>query len=181
MVDGLADWMARWRVPMGFLLGVAFLVFSQPTPRSLALGAAVALPGLLLRAYAAGCLDKNRSLARHGPYAYTRNPLYLGSFLMAWGFSVAGRSWILGGAVVGLFLLVYWPVMRREERHLRERFGEVYEQYAARVPLFFPNGRHAGGPRDAFDWKLYRKNREYEAAMGYVAVVTILALKYGLR
>ena len=181
MAEGFADKVARWRVTLGFVLGIAYLVFCQPTPRLLAIGAAVALGGLLLRAYAAGCLEKDRSLATHGPYAFTRNPLYLGSFLMTLGFAIAGGSWGLGAALVGLFLLIYWPVMRREERRLQEHFGEAYRQYAQLVPLFLPVGKHAPRTGRAFRWELYRKNHEYEAAIGYVAAVIFLALKYLLR
>jgi protein-S-isoprenylcysteine O-methyltransferase Ste14 len=181
MDKGYAAWAARWRVPLGFALGVAYLVLSQPTLRLLTAGAAIALCGLLLRAFAAGCLEKNRNPATGGPYAYTRNPLYLGSFLMGTGFAIAGGSWVLGLAFLGFFVLVYWPVMRREEEYLRQQFGEVYERYAAAVPFLLPTGRRAPLAGEPFRWELYRKNREYEAAAGYVAAVVFLILKMLLR
>ena len=168
-------------MPLGFAFGVAYLVFSQPTLWPLVSGGTVALLGLLLRAFAAGCLDKNRSLAMGGPYAHTRNPLYLGSFLMGAGFAVAGASWALGLTFLGLFLLVYWPVMRREEGFLRREFGEAYDRYASAVPFFVPRARRAPVKGEPFRWALYRKNREYEAAFGYVAGVVFLALKMILR
>ena len=177
MDRGYAAWAARWRVPLGFALGIAYLVFSRPTPRLLAAGGLMALAGLSLRGYAAGCLEKNRALATRGPYAHTRNPLYLGSFVMGAGFAVAGGSWILGLAFLALFLLVYWPVMRREEAFLRREFGATYEKYASVVPFFFPSWRRAPETDEGFRWELYRKNREYQAAAGYCGGILFLALK----
>jgi len=177
----LGSWAARGRVPLGFGLGIAYLVFSQPTPRLLVLGGTVALLGLALRAFAAGCLDKNSTLASSGPYAYTRNPLYLGSFIMGLGFSLACGSWILGGIFVVFFLLVYSLVMRREESFLRQQFGDAYTSYAARVPFFFPAFRTVPAAERVFRWERYRKNREYEAALGYLAALVFLFLKFKLR
>ena len=181
MGNRLGSWAARWRVPLGFALGIAYLIFSQPTGRRLVVGGAIALLGLALRAFAAGCLDKNSTLAMGGPYAYTRNPLYLGSFIMGLGFSLACGSWILGGIFVAFFLLVYSLVMRREEGSLRRQFGEAYARYAAQVPVFFPALRALPAPERVFRWEQYRKNREYEAALGYVAALVFLFLKFKLK
>jgi protein-S-isoprenylcysteine O-methyltransferase Ste14 len=180
MDSAYTAWAARWRVPLGFLLGVAYLVFSRPTVRILIAGGAVAAAGLALRAYAAGHLAKNQRLATSGPYAYTRNPLYLGSALMGAGFVVAGGSWILALACLILFAGVYWPVIRREEEYLRREFGAVYDGYAQRVPLFLPRLRQpAGGEK--FQWRQYRKNHEHEALLGYLGVMIFLAFKIWLR
>ncbi len=181
MDSAYAVWAARWRVPLGFVLAAAYLVFSQPTLKLLEFGGAVALAGLVLRASAAGYLEKNVGLATCGPYAYTRNPLYLGSFLLGSGFVLAGGSWFLGLTFLGFFLLVYWPVMRREEDALRQQFGEVYDHYAKAVPLFLPTGRKAPPCGDKFRQERYRKNREYEAALGFVVGMVFLALKLGLK
>lgn len=181
MNNNYAAWAARWRVPLGFALGAAYLVFCQPTLRLLLAGAAVGFAGLALRAWSAGCLQKNQRLATSGPYSYTRNPLYLGSSLLGLGFAVAGGSWILGAAFLLFFVAVYWPVILREETFLRGEFGDAYDQYASAVPLFIPRiARHSPGQED-FRWGLYRKNREYEAALGYVAGILFLALKIWLR
>lgn len=180
MASNYAAWAARWRVTLGFLFGLAYLIFSRPTVKLLIAGGAVAAVGLAIRAYAAGHLAKNRSLAMNGPYAYTRNPLYLGSALMGAGFALAGGSWILGGALLVLFAAIYWPVIRREEDYLRREFGEVYDQYAQRVPLFLPRmGRGAAGEK--FQWKQYRRNHEYEALLGFLALITFLAAKIWMR
>lgn len=181
MANRYAAWAARWRVPLGFLLGAAYAVFSQPTPRLLAAGGATALGGLALRACSAGYLAKNQSLATGGPYAYTRNPLYLGSLLMGLGFVVASGSWGLGVLFLAFFLAVYWPVMLREEENLRREFGEAYIRYAKAVPLFFPRLRQVSAASESFQWERYRKNREFEAALGYLAALVFLALKIWLR
>ena len=138
MDSSYAAWATRWRVPLGFLLGVAYLVFCRPTVKLLLAGGAVAAAGVALRAFAAGHLVKNQSLAMSGPYAYTRNPLYLGSALMGAGFALAGGNWILALACVLLFAGIYWPVIRREEEYLRREFGEVYDQYAQQCSPFPP-------------------------------------------
>lgn len=182
-----ATWAARWRVPLGFAMGIAFVFLAQPTLRLLYIGGGISLLGLLLRALAAGYLEKGRELATSGPYRFTRNPLYLGSFFIGVGFAIAAGSWILVLAFLGFFLLVYWPVMRREEKFLREKFGEAYDQYANTTSLFFPTfsvGAKAGqkpAPVEIFRWERYRKNHEYEAALGYIAGLVFLAIKLLIR
>jgi protein-S-isoprenylcysteine O-methyltransferase Ste14 len=166
---------------LGFALAIAFLILAQPRVAMLLSGGALALAGLLLRAWAAGHLAKNQRLATGGPYSYTRNPLYLGSALMGLGGALAGRSWIMGVAFTAFFVLVYWPVMEREARFLRQEFPEAYEQFARQVPLFFPKLRRIRAGSEKFQWQLYLKNREYEAALGYGAIMFFLALKMWLR
>jgi protein-S-isoprenylcysteine O-methyltransferase Ste14 len=175
-----AAWATRWRVPLGFVLGVAYLVFCRPTVRLVIVGGAVAGVGVALRAYAAGHLSKNQTLATGGPYSWTRNPLYLGSSLMGAGLAVAGGNWILALACLLLFVGIYWPVIRREEDYLRREFGEVYIKYAQRVPLFLPILRRPDGG-GKFQWKQYRKNHEYEALLGYVGLMIFLAFRVWLR
>jgi len=181
MDSAYAAWAARWRVPMGFVLGIAYLIFAQPQPRLLLVGGSVAACGLAIRAYAAGCLNKNQILATGGPYARTRNPLYLGSLIMGVGFALAGGSWILGLVLVGLFVLIYWPVMRREEAYLCREFGEAYASYARAVPFFLPSLRPRIKGAEGFRWEQYRRNREYQAAAGFVAGVLFLWVKMMLR
>ena len=175
-----AAWATRWRVPLGFALGVAYLVFCRPTVKLLLVGGTIAAVGVALRAYAAGHLAKNQKLATSGPYAWTRNPLYLGSSLMGAGLAVAGGNWILALACLLLFVGIYWPVIRREEDYLRREFGEVYIKYAQSVPLFLPSLRRDDGS-EKFQWKQYRKNHEYEALLGYLGLMIFLAFKAWLR
>jgi protein-S-isoprenylcysteine O-methyltransferase Ste14 len=172
--------MQRWRVPLGFLCAALFFLFSRPRPLSLAIGGAIALPGLALRGWAAGHLRKNDALATTGPYAYTRNPLYLGSFLLGVGFTVASGRWFLGIIFAALFLGIYVPVMRVESATLAELFGESYQRYVRAVPLFLPRlSPYRNGARDTvrFDAGLYKRYREYRAAIGLILAWTLLALK----
>lgn len=173
------DWAARWRVTLSFAFAVAYVVLSQPDKALLIAGAIVALAGLLLRGWAAGSVEKNESLATSGPFSYTRNPLYLGSFILGVGFMIAGGSWALGIAFVALFIFIYSPVMRREAEFLRQKFGLAYDEYAKRAPVFFPAFRR--GRRGDFRWARYKKNREYEAAGGYAAILIFLIVKLMLR
>jgi protein-S-isoprenylcysteine O-methyltransferase Ste14 len=180
----------RWRVPLGFLVAALFIVLARPRATTLAVGGAVAVCGLLVRAWASGHIRKNDALAVSGPYAYTRNPLYLGTFILGLGFTIAaaGNRWwlylVLGGMFAALFLGIYLPVMRVEALTLAQLFGEDYKRYAASVPLLFPrltpyDGDDAGA-RSAglkFDLSLYLRYREYRAALGLLIGWSVLALK----
>lgn len=167
-----ADAVARLRVPSGFLLLAVFAWLSAPTPASLAGGVFVASFGLLLRAWAAGHLEKNQKLVNSGPYRFTRNPLYLGTLIAALGLAVAGRSWVVAGVVACVFFFVYLPVMELEEQHLRKLFTD-YGDYADTVPLLLP--RLPGVPSDGeFRWWLYRKNEEYQFLAGFLVGVAFL-------
>jgi len=172
-----ADAVARLRVPSGFLIVVAFAWFSRPTVRALAAGLPLSLTGLALRAWAAGCLSKNQQLATGGPYRYTRNPLYLGTLLVAAGLAVASRSFGLAMLFAAVFLFVYLPVIQLEEQHLRQIFPS-YEEYAAEVPALWPRlnaARRATQP--GFRWSLYLRNQEYQAGAGFALGVVLLLWK----
>src|SRR2546421_554595 len=150
------------------------------TAGSMAIGGAIALPGLALRAWATGHLRKNDTLAVTGPYAYTRNPLYLGSFLIGVGFTIASGRFVLGIVFAALFLGIYVPVMRVESATLAELFGEHYQRYLKTVPLFLPRlSPYRDETKDLarFDASLYKRYREYQAAVGLVIAWTLLALK----
>jgi protein-S-isoprenylcysteine O-methyltransferase Ste14 len=173
-----ADLAARLRVPCGFVLALAFGWFSQPTALSLAWGIPVSCLGLLLRAWAAGHLAKNQQLAVSGPYAYLRNPLYLGTLLVAAGLAIAARSWALAVLFAMFFVLIYLPVIMLEEQHLRKLFP-AYADYAAQVPAFLPRLRAfaSANAGSRFQAALYRKNQEYQALIAFIAGVAWLAWK----
>jgi protein-S-isoprenylcysteine O-methyltransferase Ste14 len=177
---GYAAWAARARVPLGLALSLVYVVLARPNLQSLVVGGGIALLGLAIRAWAAGTVEKDASLATAGPYALSRNPLYLGSTLIGAGFAVAGRSLIMAVAFVILLISVYAPVIRREERFLLAKFGDSYRQYAARVPLFVPRRLVPPASAGHFHWSRYRKNREYEAGLGFIAGLVLLALKMTL-
>ena len=171
-----ADAVARLRVPGGFLLAAVFVWFSQPTLRSLAIGLPIAVLGMALRGWAAGCLAKNRELATGGPYAYTRNPLYLGTLTTALGLVAAARSVWLGVLFAAVFLLVYLPVIQNEQQHLRRLFPE-YEEYAARVPALWPRFTPARKGPNPFRVELYLGNQEYQAGAGLAVGMLLLLWK----
>ena len=176
--------MQRWRVPLGFACAALFFLLAQARPATLIVGGLVALPGLALRAWATGHLRKNDALATTGPYAYTRNPLYLGSFVIGLGFTIAAGRLILGLVFAVLFLGIYVPVMRVETKTLDELFGKDYQDYAAAVPLFLPRvtAYRGGAAKAKFDPALYQRYREYRAAIGLVVAWLLLAIKwYWLR
>ncbi|HKO42067.1 MAG TPA: isoprenylcysteine carboxylmethyltransferase family protein [Pyrinomonadaceae bacterium] len=172
-------WLQRWRVPLGFLCAILFMVFAQPRPTTLAVGAVVSILGLGVRAWASGHIRKNSALATSGPYAFTRNPLYLGSFLLGVGFTIASGFWPLGILFALLFLGIYFPVMRVESATLAELFGKEFEDYARQVPLFFPRitPYRNGDSANRFDSSLYMRYREYRAALGLVIAWALLAFK----
>jgi protein-S-isoprenylcysteine O-methyltransferase Ste14 len=171
-----ADTVARLRVPSGFLLVAAFVWLARPSLPSLLWGVPVSLAGLALRGWAAGHLAKNQSLAIGGPYAWLRNPLYAGTLLTAAGLVIAARRWELGLLFGAVFAFVYLPVIQLEEQHLRKLFPE-YEDYASRVPLLLPHGKAASAAAEPFRWSLYRRNEEFQAALGYLAGLTVLIWK----
>jgi protein-S-isoprenylcysteine O-methyltransferase Ste14 len=185
MSDGTAnaaqpDWIARWqriarriRVPLGFLTAALYLFElwrHQPHSPAIAWSLALVLPGLWLRAYAAGYVKKNRELTVTGPYAHTRNPLYLGSILMAAGFAVALLSWPVAIVLAVGFAVIYVPVIASEERFLRATFPG-FDAYCRVVPRLLPRltpGKMAGGDGSsgAFSMELYLKHHEYNAGIG---------------
>lgn len=175
----------RMRVPLGFAFAIAYFWFAVPSWASITLGATCSLIGLAVRAIASGHIRKNAELATTGPYAYTRNPLYLGSVLMAVGFVIAARNWWIALGATVMFLVIYIPVIKAEEVYLRAIFTG-YEQYAANVPRLLPRltayrGSNAGidsdGGLGSFSRELYLKHREYNAALGSGLMLGALILK----
>ena len=170
----------RIRVPVGFLSAVAYVWLAHPTRVSLIVGTLVVIPGLVLRGLASGHVQKDKQLTTSGPYAYTRNPLYLGSLMMAAGFAIAARSWWIVGIMILMFVLIYVPVIAGEERYLRQTFPE-YDEYARRVPRMLPRLARYGGERSAYSSARYWKHREYEASIGSLAMLAILIAKLALQ
>ncbi len=167
----------KYRVAIGLVAGVVFLIFSRPTLISMALGGLVALSGLAIRAWASGHIRKNRELAVSGPYAYTRNPLYLGSLVLAIGFSIATGIWWVAVLVTILFIGIYFPVMSVEAQELTDIFGEDYQKYAGQVSLFFPWFSDCERGENKFELALYLRYREYRAFLGALFAWIVLALK----
>jgi hypothetical protein len=174
----------RVRVPFGFLTAALYLFElgrCVPHPVAIACSMALVLPGLVLRGYAAGTVKKNRELTTTGPYAYTRNPLYLGSMLIAAGFALALLSWPLALLLVAGFAAIYVPVIAAEERYLRATFPG-FDAYVRRVPRLIPRLTPAQPSVEenpakitvpvteagtaGFSFALYLRHREYNVAIG---------------
>ena len=165
-------------MPLGFCFAALFLWLAHPTWPTLAVSLVLVLPGLSLRGYAAGYVRKNAELTTSGPYAYTRNPLYLGSMMIAFGFAAASRSVPLFAILVTLFVLIYLPTIRSEEAFLRATFPD-FPAYSQQVPRLLPRLR-PGAARVApagFSRARYLHHREYNAAIGTLALYAALIAK----
>lgn len=172
--------MRQLRLRAVWLIVIPFFWLASPSATTLALGASLTLLGLLIRGWSAGTIHKDRELTVSGPYAFTRNPLYLGSFFIGLGVATAGGHWIWPVVFLLFYATVYTRTMAGEARHLRELFPERYDEYAAEVPAFLPrltSYRATGGGTHGFRWAQYRRNNEWEAALGAVAAFGVLALK----
>lgn len=167
----------RIRVPLGFVFAILFVIFSRPTRWTLLTGGAVALVGLLIRAWASGHIRKASELAVSGPYSYTRNPLYLGSLILGLGFTIAAGVWWLAILFLALFLGIYLPVMRVEADDMRRIFGEDFVDYKRSVPLLIPRLSVWKDTGTRFDGALYLRYREYRAALGGLIALIALAAK----
>ena len=166
----------RVRVPVSFLAAVVYVWLARPSWPSLLIGTLVIVPGLVLRAFASGHVQKDKQLTTSGPYAYTRNPLYLGSLIMAAGFAAAARSWLIVALMLVVFLLIYGPVIAGEERFLRQAFPE-YEDYIRSVPRILPRLTPYRTQTSEYSSARYWEHREYQASLGCLVMLAILAAK----
>ena len=166
----------RIRVPLGFIFAVVYIWLARPTRTWLIAGTLVLLPGLVLRGLASGHVQKDKQLTISGPYAHTRNPLYLGSLMLAGGFAIAARSWWIVAVMLLMFAVIYVPVIAGEERYLRQAFPE-YDDYARHVPRMLPRLTPYGSRQSAYSSARYWKHREYEASIGCAVVLAVLIVK----
>jgi protein-S-isoprenylcysteine O-methyltransferase Ste14 len=167
----------RIRVPLGFIFAAVFFIFARPTAITLLIGGVIAFVGVAIRAWSSGHIRKAKTLAVTGPYARTRNPLYVGSFILGVGFTVAAGVWWLAIIFIALFLGIYLPVMRVEARDMQRIFGAEFEEYERNVPLFVPHLTAWKKSAGEFDFQLYLQYREYRAALGAAIAITALAAK----
>lgn len=185
----LRQFAQRIRVPAGFVLAPLLFITARPTAASLVTGAAVAVMGLTIRGWASGYLKKNEELTVTGPYAHTRNPLYFGTFFLGAGVAIGAGTFLFTVLFIGLYLLIYLPVMFAEADTMRALFPRDYEDYSKQVPLFLPrltpyreaHSRQAVSVGNqegrGFDSSLYLRHREYRAAVGLLVVYVLLAVK----
>jgi protein-S-isoprenylcysteine O-methyltransferase Ste14 len=168
MTNRFVTLLARRRVAFGFGCAALALWLATPTPRSLVLGATIASIGELLRIWAAGHLEKGREVTMSGPYRFSRHPLYVGSSIIGAGIAVASAS-----VAVTMLTAVYLTVtltaaISTEEKHLTEKFGQVYPEY--RVGRAREAMRHFSAARAI-------RNREYRAIGGLAVALALLGLK----
>lgn len=179
----MAEWSGiarRIRVPLGFAFAIFYVWVARPTWLSIAIGLLITIPGIALRALASGHVKKNEELTTTGPYAYVRNPLYLGSLIMAIGFAIAAQSgWVLVIIMV-MFFAIYLPVIRGEEAYLRAVFPS-FDAYSQNVPRLWPRLRPYGDGAAGFSSRLYWRHREYNAVLGTAAILAALVVKLWLR
>jgi len=176
--------MRKLRLKAVWVLVLPFLWFARPTPVLLVIGGALAAFGLLVRGWAAGTIHKEEDLTTSGPYAYTRNPLYLGTLFIGMGVTVAGGQWIWPVAFLVFFAGVYGRTMAGEAELLGELFGDRYEHYASGVPAFLPRLTAYRAPlpdiAGGFRWSQYGRNREWEALLGGLATFAFLTARWWL-
>ena len=167
----------KLRVPLGFVVAAAVLYLARPTGLTILIGLPFAAAGALLRGLAAGVIRKDSALATNGPYAWTRNPLYTGSFLLQLGFGLMSGSWIAAALTILPSFIIYPNVIRNEEAHLERLFPDQFREYSARVPRFVPRFRPT---ERSFSFTQYRANREYNTALGFAAVLALFLVKWRL-
>lgn len=165
------------RVPLGYTAGALVLFLARPTPTSLLGGSGLAVLGEAIRLWASGHIEKTERLATGGPYAHTRNPLYVGSLILAFGVAVAAANpWVVGA--VALYFAAFYPaVMREEAAFLRQKFPAEYAAWEAEVPLLIPRLAPSGPRSSRFEWGRVTRNREWRTAL---AVPLVIALFYAL-
>jgi protein-S-isoprenylcysteine O-methyltransferase Ste14 len=166
----------RIRVPLGFAFAAFYLWRAHPRWWSVAAGTAIACVGIVIRALASGHVKKNREVTMTGPYAYVRNPLYLGSIVIGLGFALAARDVWVAIVLVVYFCAVYVPVIRGEQEFLRSQFSD-YDAYCARVPSLVPHTLWFAGATRGFSRELYLRHREYNVLLGAAGVVAVLIAK----
>jgi len=176
-MESITGFLQKWRVRLGHLFAIVVLIFAKPTPRLLIAGTVVALTGEAIRVISAGCIRKDTALSRSGPYAFTRNPLYVGSFLMYLGLCIAASNLIVTAVYIPFFFVIYYATIFREEAFLREAFGADYAAYCADTPLFYPQLRPPARNGVEFSFSQAMKNREYEA---FVAVIILLGVLWAM-
>jgi len=141
---------------------VILLLIARVQVSLYSVGFVFVLVGMAVRIWSAGTIVKQEELATGGPYAYVRNPLYLGSLLMAVGYGY----WWLPPVLVVLFLIIYWPTIRREEAYLASRYGAAYAEYCGKVPRLIPRLTPASSELSQFTWRQFMNNSELVGVLG---------------
>ncbi|MBI1819807.1 MAG: isoprenylcysteine carboxylmethyltransferase family protein [Nitrospirae bacterium] len=168
----------HYRTFISLIIGVVFLWVARPDLNSLILGVPFILLGELIRTWAAGCINKEyEQLTTVGPYAYTRNPLYVGNFLLGLGFVIIGKQWIAAVLFLFLFFVIYRSTILDEEKTLLRVFGQTFNDYQKNVPRFIPRWPLQKIQPHPFYWERVFRHREYNAWMGIIGVLAVFIIK----
>jgi protein-S-isoprenylcysteine O-methyltransferase Ste14 len=173
---------------------VALAAFGKPSATSVALGLPLAIAGELVRCWAVGYSGVTTRgdeveaphLVTAGPYAYVRNPLYVGNFITALGFAVAftgkntlpGKVALLGGSL-GAMLGVYATIVPHEEAFLRSQFGDAFDRYCERVPPVIPLSQPAPDGEGVWDPSVIRdaESRTFATFGAMLATLVVKTLR----
>jgi protein-S-isoprenylcysteine O-methyltransferase Ste14 len=173
----------RSYTPIPFL--VAGLFFGAPTIPSLIGGIVVAFIGEAIRFWGVGHASYETRvtgsvgasrLVVTGPFAYVRNPLYVGNILLYTGFAImANRPWLVL-LTAAWFIFQYMMIVSREEEFLAGKFGEEYEAYRRAVPRFFPRTTPYQPGRDGtIAWEVaVRSERRTFQAFGIALLLMVV-------
>ncbi|MGB9876563.1 MAG: methyltransferase family protein [bacterium] len=176
----ILNWLAEKRTLFHLLFPLACLVIGKPTILYLTIGSGLVLLGEMIRLVSAGFIQKNEFLTTSGPYAYTRNPLYLGSFIIGLGICfLSGFPLIIIPIFLFLFALIYVPTIKGEEDFLEKRFGEEYERYKLSVPCFFPSFKKRSSIKEncGFKWSRVKENKELRSLFFSLLLIFLFFLK----
>jgi len=177
VIDRLRYMVSHHRIVTTMVLAIGFLVLADPDGLSMGLGIPFILLGEVIRISSSGFIHKDSTLAREGPYSFSRNPLYLGNFFLGLGFVIMASQWYLIGIFLILFYFIYDSTIKEEEKKLLKQFGGIYEDYVNRVPLFFPNVTRSGSWKGKFSWRLVKKHREFNTCYGILLGIGLIFLK----
>jgi len=175
------------RVSFGYVFSILLIIMSKPVSVFYFwFGAAIAIFGELIRVWASSYIVKLDRLTTDGPYRATRNPLYLGSFIMGTGLLIISMNLTLAVVYYVLFLIVYPATMSAEKKELQKKFGDYYLEYQQGTPGFFPTFESFGEAFSNFRFffsnfgsriKSFLKNREYNGVLAVTVVLLILFFK----
>lgn len=170
-------WMKKHRTKISGIFGILCFILSQPTANTLIAGVFPILAGESIRIWSSGHIHKNEILTVTGPYSLSRNPLYVGSFLLGTGFMIAmGIIWLAVGFLL-FFAIVYWFTIRWEEAKLEAIFVQEWKEYSRKVPRFLPLLKTPKYKKGDFGWTQVTKHKELLNASVVVAVYALLWVK----
>ncbi len=169
--------LARYRVPVSLLFVIAYLITSKLSFTFFYFGLPLIIAGESLRIWASGYLHKATKLTTSGPYAFVRNPLYVGNFLLGLGFILIAWNLFLFIVFVLLFVFLYYITIRFEEQRLLKLFDTHYLHYRQYVPSIIPRLPPYKGEKEKFKWTQVKKNREYRAIIGISVLFAIQLIK----